>query len=171
MPSLTFLGPRARSPAPSTCSKSTASASCSTADCSGAEGTSPAQLVAAAGPPGHDRRRRPHARAHRSHAAGCRGSSSQGFKGPVYCTGGTPISAGWCCPTRRTCRKRTRSSRTSAASASTSRRCRSTPKKMPPKRCRDSSRRRSDKKIAVVDGHRGRVHQRRTPARLVVRAA
>ena len=33
--------------------------------------------------------RRPHARAHRPLAAGCRGSSRRASTGPIYCTGGT----------------------------------------------------------------------------------
>ncbi len=80
------------------------------------------------------------------------------------------ISAASCCPTPDACRKKTRRTPTGTASRSTSRRCRSI-------REIDAFRAVSqlqpcgyDRPMPVADGHRGRVHQRRPPARLVVRA-
>ena len=72
-------------------------------------------------------------------------------------------------PTPDGCRKKTRRSRTSTASRSTSRRCRSTPRWTPPAPLAAAAvRLRPDD--AGRAGHRGRVRQRRPPARLVIRA-
>ena len=118
----------------------------------GPQGAAPAQLVAAAGP-SRDRSTRSCSPTRTSITrAGCRGWSRRASTGRSTAPAARPTCASWCCPTPRTCRKRTRSSPTSAASRSTRRRCRSTPKPTPPKRCRGCSRRRSARRSTSVDG-------------------
>ena len=52
---------------------------------------------------------------------------SAGFRGRIFCTPATTRNcARWCCPTRRTSRKRTPGRRTGTGSRSIRRRCRST---------------------------------------------
>ena len=89
-----------------------------------------AQLGAAPGPPDVDRRRRADARAHRSLRLAAAPGRARLQRPDLSAPAAPPISAGWCLPdAAHICRKKTRSSPTSAASPSTRRRCRSTPKR------------------------------------------
>ena len=78
---------------------------------------------------------------------------AQGFKGPIYCTGGTADLCKLVLPDAAHLQEEdAKFANKRGFSQAPTRRCRSTPRKTPPRRCRASSRRRSSSKIAVVPG-------------------
>ena len=123
-----------------------------------------------AGRPVRDRRGRAHARASRSRGVSAAARGAAGTAAGSSARRARRISAGSCCPTRAASRKRTRPTPTARATRSTS-------PALPLYGEADAMRALTllqpvgyDRPVPVVGRRRGGLHQRRPPARFVVRA-